>query len=180
MHSRKQLRSFKRKRTRKLKNFGYTETNKEFSKVVPPLIESGLVKNQPNLVLGGEFAAVEIMSALGYEIVDRPRNYSYCTDPVNSENKKLLKNKNILPNEVINQENEKIDASEYFSDTSDAIFSPDIEKRAQETKSYNNSTNDPSINIKIDLTEVVIGMANLYSPERNGGLILETDFLRLT
>ena len=143
------------------------------------MIKDGDVKNQPNLALGGEFAAAELMFSLGYELVDRPRDYSYCTDPKNSENKKILKNKNILSNEIVNQENEKVDVSDYFSDIEDAVFSPDIKKRENRQKTINNTTQDPSVNIKIDLSELFVGMADLYSPARNGGLVLDTDFVKI-
>ena len=178
MHSRKQLHSFKKKKRPKLKNAGYVETNKEFAKIARQMIKDGNLKKQDNLVMGGEFAAAEVMSALGYELVDRPVNYSYCTDPANSETKKILNNKNILSNELINQENEKIDASEYFSDSEDPIFSVDIESREIKQSAKFTSTNNPSVEIKIDLTEVVVGMANLYSPLRNGGLVFDTDFVK--
>jgi len=179
MQSRKQLTSFRKKASRKVRVAKTSQTNKEFSKIVPALADNGIVKMQTNLALGGEFAAAEIMSGLGYEIIDRPKNYSYCTDPTNSENKKILTNKNILTNELVNQENEKIDVSEYLSDTQNSIFAPDIEKRENQQRTINNSTEKPNINIKVDLTEVVVGMADLFSPDRNGGIILDTDFVKL-
>ena len=179
MQSRKQQESFKLKSARKIKRGKTRNTNKQLQNVIPRLIENGNLRNQQNLVLGGEYAAVEALSSLGFKIIDRSKDYSYCTDPVNSENKKILKNKNILTNELINQENEKVDASNYFSDEDDPVFAVDIEKREILNKPKFNSTNDPSVNIKIDLSEFLLGMANVCMPERNGGIIVDSDFIKI-
>jgi len=179
MQSRKQLESFKKKSAQKPKTYKSKNSNKKFQEIVPRLVENGNIQVQGDLILGGEFAAAETLKALGFEIIDRPRNYSYCTDPQNSENKKIFKNKNIVTDELLNQENEKISASNYFADEQDSLFAPDIEKREAKNKNIKNSTNKPSVNIKIDLTDVVVTMADICMPEKNGGVEIDSDFLKI-
>ena len=179
MQSRKQLESFKIKTAQKVKTYKSNNTNKKFAEIVPRLVGNGNLNRKIDLSLGGPFAAVEVMSSLGFEVIERPKDYSYCTDPENSETKKIFKNKNILTNELQNQENEKIPVSNFFSDDNDNIFDVEIEKREAQKRTNINTTNNPSVNIKVDLTEVVIGMANICMPEKNGAIQVDSDFLQI-
>ena len=95
MHSRKQLKSLKRKTVTKTKVVKPL-VNKQFTKIVPRLSDNGNLEATAAMAEGGPFAAVKVINALGVTLVDRPADYSFCTDPINSENKKELKNKNIL------------------------------------------------------------------------------------
>ena len=101
------------------------------------------------------------------------------TDPKNSQKKKELKNKNILTKEQITQENSKISANEYFSNSDDAIFVPEIEKRERMKTIQNRSTNDPNKNIKADLSLLVVALAEVSTPEENGGNYVDQDFIKL-
>lgn len=178
MHSRKQLKSLKRKTATKTKVVKPL-VNKQFTKIVPRLSDNGNLEATAAMAEGGPFAAVKVINALGVTLVDRPADYSFCTDPINSENKKELKNKNILTNEQVNQENEKISTNEYFSDPNGPIFVPDIEKRPIKKSIKNRVTNDPNINIKVDLSELVMGLYYISTPEKNNGQYVDQDFIKI-
>tara|TARA_Y100000592_G_scaffold90581_1_gene149377 strand:- start:9328 stop:9873 length:546 start_codon:yes stop_codon:yes gene_type:complete len=178
MHSRDQLKALKKKsrpKTRGRKKL----VNRKFTEFVPTLVESGMLSGGPSLLDGGPYAAVEVLNSLGITLVDRPINYSFSTDPDNSQEKKELKNKNILRSDQINQENSEILVSEYFANTDDSIFVPEIEKRNNKKSIRSKTTNNPNENIKIDLSLFVVGLAMVSTMEQNGGTYVDQDFIRL-
>lgn len=178
MHSRKQIPALKRKARPKTSS-KKPLVNKKFTDFVPRLVESKVISGGPALLDGGPYAAVKVLNSLGITLIDRPVNYSFSTDPDNSNKKKQLKNKNILRNDQVNQENSEVLTSEYFSDPTDSIFVPEIEQRRARNAKYSKVTNDPNKNIKVDLSVLVTGLAIVSMPEENGGNYVDQDFIKI-
>jgi hypothetical protein len=184
MHSKRQLAALKNKKRKKntpLASKG-PSANSKFKLVVPTLIETGVLpggyNGNINMLDGGPYAAVKILNALGYTIIDKPKDYSFYQDTNTTTNKNIFNNKNIVTIDLKNLENEKISVSKYYLDSTDSIFVADTENRLpnERIKYRSMKDSDPNNNIKIDLTAFAMDMCAICAPNQNAGLIFDPDF----
>lgn len=164
MHSQNQLAALKTKKDiskTSLKASYASSPNKRIKKIAPALKESGTIRPDPSFIDGGPIASVKILNALGYTLIDRPKDYSFYNDTDTSVNINTFKNKNIVTKDLKNLENKKIPVSEYHVDKTDSIFTTPKENRLPiERKRYRTlkKQNDPNQYVQIDLSQFLVDL----------------------